>query len=286
MNKIDKFYEIKNLLQCPICGRKIRFHAGGLVCKKEHRFDIAAKGYVNFLQAAKPLKGYDKEFFQSRRRIFDAGYYDHLVDAVTEAAGSWLKGREAVTVVDAGCGEGFYSLKLQQYLEESGIAGQILAFDIAADAVKTAAGSGAPVKWMVADITNIPVKEGVADVVLDVFTPANYGEFSRILAEDGVVIKVIPGTNHMRQLREAAADQLRHKEYSNEEVLDYFLQRFDLAGRFTVSRTLPVGPETLDDLVRMTPVLFDVDKHALDFSDVSEITVEGDILIGKPGFRM
>lgn len=286
MNKIDKFYEIKNLLQCPICGKKIRFHAGGLVCKKEHRFDIAAKGYVNFLQAAKPLKGYDKEFFQSRRRIFDAGYYDHLVDAVTEAAGSWLKGREAVTVVDAGCGEGFYSLKFQQYLEESGIAGQILAFDIAADAVKTAAGSGAPVKWMVADITNIPVKEGVADVVLDVFTPANYGEFSRILAEDGVVIKVIPGTNHMRQLREAAADQLRHKEYSNEEVLDYFLQRFDLAGRFTVSQTLPVVPETLDDLVRMTPVLFDVDKHALDFSDVSEITVEGDILIGKPGFRM
>lgn len=286
MNKIDKFYEIKNLLQCPICGRKIRFHAGGLVCKKEHRFDIAAKGYVNFLQAAKPLKGYDKEFFQSRRRIFDAGYYDHLVDAVTKAAGSWLKGREAVTVVDAGCGEGFYSLKLQQYLEESGIAGQVLAFDLAADAVKTAAGNQVPVKWMVADITNIPVKEGVADVVLDVFTPANYGEFSRILAEDGVVIKVIPGTNHMRQLREAAADQLRHKKYSNEEVLDYFLQRFDLAGRFTVSRTLPVVPETLDDLVRMTPVLFDVDKHALDFSDVSEITVEGDILIGKPDFRM
>ncbi len=30
MNKIDKFYEIKNLLQCPICGKKIRFHAGGL----------------------------------------------------------------------------------------------------------------------------------------------------------------------------------------------------------------------------------------------------------------
>ncbi len=286
MNKIDKFYEIKNLLQCPICGKKIRFHAGGLVCKKEHRFDIAAKGYVNFLQAAKPLKGYDKAFFQSRRRIFDAGWYDHLVDAVTEAAGSWLKGRETVTVVDAGCGEGFYSLKLQQYLEESGMEGQVLAFDLASDAVKTAAGNPASVKWMVADITNIPVKDGAADVVLDVFTPANYGEFSRILAEDGAVIKVIPGVNHMRQLREAAADQLRHKVYSNEEVLDYFLQRFDLAGRFTVSRTLPVGLDALDDLVRMTPVLFGVDKHALDLSDVSEITVEGDILIGKPALKM
>lgn len=296
MNKIDKFYEVKNLMQCPKCGRKIRFHAGGLVCKKEHRFDIAAKGYVNFLQSAKPLKGYDRQFFQSRRRIFEAGYYNHLVKAVTEAAESHIKSRslrasdksadgnptnDSVTVVDAGCGEGFYSLAVQRYLDESGTAGQVLAFDIASDAIKTAAGSGAPVKWMVADITNIPVKDGVADVVLDVFTPANYGEFSRILADDGAVIKVIPGVNHMRQLREAAADQLRHKDYSNEEILDYFLERFNLVERFTVSRTLPVSGENLDNLVRMTPLLFDVNKNTLDLSGVSEITVEGEILIGK-----
>lgn len=50
MNKIDKFYEIKNLLKCPRCGKKMRFHAGGLVCKKEHRFDISSKGYVNLLR--------------------------------------------------------------------------------------------------------------------------------------------------------------------------------------------------------------------------------------------
>lgn len=285
MNKIDKFYEIKNLLQCPICGKKIRFHAGGLVCKREHRFDIAAKGYVNFLQAAKPMKGYDRQFFRSRRRVFEAGYYDHLVKAVTEAAAAQVRQRDAAAVVDAGCGEGFYSLAVQRDLAETGTAAQVLAFDIAAEAVKEAAGSADPVKWMVADITNIPVKDGAADVVLDVFTPANYGEFSRILAEDGVVIKVIPGANHMRQLREAAADQLRHKTYSNEEVLDYFLERFDLAERFTVSRTLPADEAALWDLARMTPLLFGVNKDTLDLSGVAAITVEGEILIGKKGLK-
>jgi len=50
MSKIDKFYEAKNLFQCPKCKKKIRFHGGALVCKKEHTFDIAAKGYVNLLQ--------------------------------------------------------------------------------------------------------------------------------------------------------------------------------------------------------------------------------------------
>lgn len=160
--------------------------------------------------------------------------------------------------------------------------GQVLAFDIASDAVKVAARSDAPVKWMVADITNIPVKDGAADVVLDVFTPANYGEFARILAEDGVVIKVVPGANHMAQLRAAAAKQLRSEAYSNEDVLDYFLERFDLLERFTVSRTVPVDRERLADLVNMTPVLFDVDKGLLDLSAVTEITVEGEIVAGRP----
>ena len=27
-----KFYEVKSLFQCPRCGKKIRFHGGGLVC--------------------------------------------------------------------------------------------------------------------------------------------------------------------------------------------------------------------------------------------------------------
>lgn len=191
----------------------------------------------------------------------------------------WFGG---LNVVDAGCGEGFYGLAVERRLREIGADGQVLAFDIASDAVKVAARSDAPVKWMVADITNIPVKDGAADVVLDVFTPANYGEFARILAEDGVVIKVVPGANHMAQLRAAAAKQLRSEAYSNEDVLDYFLERFDLLERFTVSRTVPVDRERLADLVNMTPVLFDVDKGLLDLSAVTEITVEGEIVAGRP----
>ena len=82
MEKIDKFYQYKNLYACPICGKKIRFHAGSLVCKKEHCFDISAKGYVNMLGATRPLKGYDKQFFKSRGEFFAKGYYAHILDAI------------------------------------------------------------------------------------------------------------------------------------------------------------------------------------------------------------
>lgn len=273
MNKVDKFYEVKNLLQCPICGKKVRFHAGGLVCKREHRFDISTKGYVNLLQSSKPLKGYDLRFFESRQRFFQAGFYDHIAEAVISAV---LCHHPLKVVLDAGCGEGFYSRALCQQTET-----QILAFDIAADAVKVAARGPEPVKWLVADITHIPVKDGLADCILDVFTPANYGEFGRVLKEDGIVVKVVPGEHHLKELREAARSQIRNKEYANDEVLDYFADHFEVVSSVTATKTMTIEAENLKDLVQMTPLLFDVDKAAVDLSKIREITIEGEVLVGR-----
>lgn len=309
MEKIDKFYEVKNLFQCPRCGKKIRFHDGGLVCKKEHRFDISAKGYVNLLQENKSLKGYDKGFFASRFRFLQAGYYSHIMEEVVAtverlekergvraremAAGAaqaktrivkgQTQGAETAqespfVVLDAGCGEGYYASEISKRFDDRV---QVVAFDISTDAVKQAAKSTQPVKWLVADITNIPMKEQSVDCILDVFTPANYKEFVRILKPGGALVKVVPGPAHMGQLREAAAPLLRNKSYTNEEVLDYFEKNFELVSRTPVSRTLPIDPAHLSDLGRMTPLLFDVDKSKLDLSDVKEITVEAEVLVGK-----
>lgn len=286
MEKIDKFYEVKSLFQCPRCGKKIRFHGGGLVCKKEHRFDISAKGYVNLLQENKVLKGYDKEFFASRYRFLQAGYYSHIMEEVVGTVERLVQERAAqkqtedenFVVLDAGCGEGYYAAQLSERL---GSSGQILAFDISTEAIKQAARSPQPVKWMVADITNIPMKDQSVDCILDVFTPANYKEFVRILKPGGVLVKVVPGASHMSQLRKAAAPLLRNKSYSNEEVLDYFEKNFAMIGRTLVSKTMEIGKEHLADLVRMTPLLFDVDKSRLDVSGIREITVEAEVLVGE-----
>lgn len=322
MNKIDKFYEIKNLLKCPRCEKKIRFHAGGLVCKREHRFDISSKGYVNLLQENRVFKGYDSSFFVSRTRFMEAGYYDHIIDAVCEKAeqaareaifrsrqkskmtgevgksaqktvgkafGKSAEGvrkeddisEEPFVVADAGCGEGSYSSRLAARLAAAGLKYQCIAFDISADAVKIASKNVENVKWLVADITNIPLKNETVDCILDIFTPANYGEFSRILKPEGTVIKVIPASCHMQQLRQAAAHLLRNSEYSGEEVSEYFEKHFEVTDRFTVSRTFAIGTADLEDLVKMTPLLFDIEKEALELDCIKEITVAAEILIGK-----
>ncbi len=285
MSKIDKFYGAKNLFQCPKCKKKIRFHAGGLVCKKEHTFDIAAKGYVNLLQQTKAFKGYDADFFQSRRRFFSAGYYDHIVENVGATVKQYFGadsgfGESELVILDAGCGEGGYSVSLEQALSRDGVSAQILAFDIATDAIKVAAGDD-DVKWMVADITNIPVKNGVVDCILDVFTPANYKEFNRVLKDGGYLIKVVPGTDHLKELRSVVSDQLKNKAYSNEEVTDYFEGHYEMVSRVKCTKTMEIGGQNLEDLVRMTPLLFDVDKSKVDVSGVKEITIEAEVLVGR-----
>ena len=280
MGKIDKFYEAKNLFQCPKCKKKIRFHAGGLVCKKEHTFDIASKGYVNLLQQTKTFKGYNASFFKSRRAFFGAGYYDHIVDEVVDTVGRLFGDMEELVVLDAGCGEGGYSAALETSLAARGVNSQVLAFDIAADAIKVAAGND-NVKWMIADITNIPVKDDVVDCILDVFTPANYKEFNRVLKDNGYLVKVVPGSDHLKELRAVVSDQLQNKEYSNEEVTDYFEGHYELVSRVKCAKTHELSGENLENLVRMTPLLFDVDKSKLDLSGVKEITIEGEVLVGR-----
>ena len=130
--------------------------------------------------------------------------------------------------------------------------------------------------------------------VIDVYKRQVYNnrDHRKILVVDGHTaysgaVSYTPLAVYKRQaqLRAAAAKQLRSEAYSNEDVLDYFLERFDLLERFTVSRTVPVDRERLADLVNMTPVLFDVDKGLLDLSAVTEITVEGEIVAGRPRNR-
>ena len=134
---------------------------------------------------------------------------------------------------------------------------------------------------MVADITNIPVKDAAVDCILDLFTPANYGEFYRVLKSDGAVIKAVPGAHHMEQVRRIAAPYLHKETYSNEEVLEYFEQHFNLEKTIAVSATLEVSKEDLDDLIHMTPLLFDVDREMPELKEIEEITVEAEILVGR-----
>lgn len=119
------------------------------------------------------------------------------------------------------------------------------------------------------------------DILLDIFSPANYGEFRRVLSKDGILIKVIPTENHLKEIRQMVQDQLTKKDYSNQDIKEHFQEHFSIQSSQIASLTKPISAEQRQALLAMTPLLFHVDQTNIDWSQLTEITIEAEILVGK-----
>ena len=261
---------------CPICQENLTLLETSLKCCNRHSFDLAKFGYVNLAPQIKQSANYDKENFQNRQQILEAGFYQAILDTVSDL----LAGSEtSTTILDIGCGEGFYSRKLQESHSEK----TFYAFDISKDSVQIAAKSEPnwAVNWFVGDLARLPIKDASMDILLDIFSPANYGEFRRVLSKDGILIKVIPTENHLKEIRQKVQDQLTNKDYSNQDIKNHFQEHFTILSNQTASLTKTITTEQLQALLSMTPLLFHVDQTKIDWSQVTEITIEAEILVGK-----
>ena len=261
---------------CPICQEKLALAEGSLKCSNRHSFDLAKFGYVNLAPQIKQSANYDKENFQNRQQILEAGFYQAILDTISDLLAS---SESAKTILDIGCGEGFYSRKLQ----ESHSGKTFYAFDISKDSVQIAAKSEPnwAVNWFVGDLARLPIKDASMDILLDIFSPANYGEFHRVLSKDGILIKVIPTENHLKEIRQKVQDQLTNKEYSNQDIKNHFQEHFTILSSHTSSLTKTITAEQLQALLSMTPLLFHIDQTKIDWSQLTKITIEAEILIGK-----
>ncbi|MDS3585277.1 methyltransferase domain-containing protein [Streptococcus pneumoniae] len=261
---------------CPICQENLTLLETNFKCCNRHSFDLAKFGYVNLAPQIKQSANYDKENFQNRQQILEVGFYQAILDAVSDLLAS---SKTTTTILDIGCGEGFYSRKLQESHSEK----TFYAFDISKDSVQIAAKSEPnwAVNWFVGDLARLPIKDANMDILLDIFSPANYGEFRRVLSKDGILIKVIPTENHLKEIRQRVQDQLTNKEYSNQDIKEHFQEHFTILSSQTASLTKTITAEQLQALLSMTPLLFHVDQSKIDWSQLTEITIEAEILVGK-----
>lgn len=261
---------------CPICQENLTLVESSLKCNNRHSFDLAKFGYVNLAPQIKQSANYDKENFQNRQQILEAGFYQAILEVVSDLLSN---SKNAKTILDIGCGEGFYSRKLQETHSEK----TFYAFDISKDSVQIAAKSEPnwTVNWFVGDLARLPIKDDSMDILLDIFSPANYGEFRRVLSKDGILIKVIPTENHLKEIRQKVQDQLTNKDYSNQDIKNHFQENFTILSSQTASLTKTITAEQLQTLLSMTPLLFHVDQSKIDWSQLTEITIEAEILVGK-----
>lgn len=274
---IQKHLDIARLLRCPHCGEPMRARQTDVACAQGHSYPVAAKGYLTLLDRVPALKGYDRAFFEARQRIFQAGHYRDLMDQVCLQVRRALDNVDgAGTVVDAGCGEGAYTKAVQAACQSLTIG-----LDLAKDGIQCAARGGGEERWIVADLASIPLADHAVDVIVNVFTPANYAEFSRVLKPGGWLIKVAPAANHMRELRELVQEHLARKTFDDHGVVEHMERSFGLAERIRVTQTTPVTPLEATDLIKMSPVAFNMDEDSLDASALDSITVDAEILIAR-----
>ena len=261
---------------CPICQENLTLVESSLKCNNRHSFDLAKFGYVNLAPQIKQSANYDKENFQNRQQILEAGFYQAILEGVSDLLEA---NPSAKTVLDIGCGEGFYSRKLQETHSDK----TFYAFDISKDSVQIAAKSEAnwAVNWFVGDLARLPLQDASMDILLDIFSPANYGEFRRVLSKDGILIKVIPTENHLKEIRQKVQDQLTNKDYSNQDIKNHFQEHFTILSSQTASLTKTITANHLQALLSMTPLLFHVDQTKIDWSQLTEITIEAEMLVGQ-----
>ena len=265
LSKRDKLFlatDRLGCLACPVCGAAMTRTGDDFACANRHRVNVNRKGCLNVL-SQQADSCYDADLFAARSRVFRAGCYDGVAQAIE----ALLPARNH-RLLDAGCGDGWYLNALLS--RHDGWCGA--GIDISRDAIFQATNHPCTALWVVGDLRRLPFADGSFTAVLDVLTPANYDEFRRVLSPDGLLIKVYPGSGYLQELRAARGVQ----PYEEGQVDAYLREKAAIVGERRVTVTHAVSDELWRDFVWMTPLMQDLsaaEKNAIAAQNAGSVTV-------------
>jgi SAM-dependent methyltransferase len=253
-------------LACPICNALFEQDSSSLKCSNAHSFDISSEGYVNLLR--KKLPGDAKEMLMARRDFLEQGHYQPLSDLINNLVYTHIPSSSSPpTILDAGCGEGYYIGRLQQSLFAHDYQAQYIGLDISKDAVRMAARRHKQICFVVANIKERLVFVDVAmQVVLNIFAPRNPAEFARVLAPSALLLVIIPGSDHLQQLR-SALHLLNIEEDKEQKVIAQFAPFFDFVTSSSLRYTLQFRHREILQAVMMTPNYWHLSQEVRDMME-------------------
>lgn len=239
-----------SLFRCPLCASPLTRTDRTYTCPKGHSFDRAREGYVHLLPAnQKHAKdpGDDKEMAAARNRFLSGGWYAPLREALCRLALTYTPA--GASVLDAGCGEGYYTAGVYAALSETGQVGQMAGVDLSKPSLRWAARREKAVEFAVASVYHLPVADASVDLLLNCFSPLALDEFRRVLRPGGVYLYVVPAARHLWELKEVLYD----RPYLNKEE-DIPYEGFSYLEVVPVETVLELPDrDTIRDLFSMTP---------------------------------
>ena len=261
--------------RCPLCGAPL---AGDvtLKCPSGHCFDRAKEGYWHLLPVQNTrtkAPGDSKEMVAARRAFLSAGHYGIFGQALGELCleyGIPAAQEAPLRLLDAGCGEGWYDRCVAQQFAAAARPLELAGFDIAKPAVRLAAKALPTARYAVASSFHQPVKTGWADLLLNCFSPFAREEFLRVLRPGGRMIYVVPGAEHLYQMKAV----LYAEPYKN-PVQEVAYEGFRPIGERDARGTITVPASQLEALFAMTPYYWKTPRDgAARLAALPELTTE------------
>mgnify|MGYP000376721021 CR=1 FL=1 len=251
--------------QCPLCGEPLTGDTA-LKCGRNHSFDRAKEGYWHLLPVQSmrtKAPGDSKEMVAARRAFLNAGYYGIFGRALGElclAYGAAAGADMPLHLLDAGCGEGYYTEGVSKALAQADLQMETYGVDISKSAADAAAKRCPNAHFAVGSVYHLPVADRCCDMLMTIFAPYCGEEYHRVLHKGGTMLMVIPGQQHLWGLKEAIYDV----PYPN-AVRDYALDGFELIQAEYVDSWLKLDdPADIQNLFQMTPYYYKTgrEEHA------------------------
>ncbi len=258
------------MFSCPICHLPLCEEQTRYVCGANHSYDRAKSGYVNLLPpSGKHQHGDNRTMLLARRSFLDGGYYQPLLDALRDQIDRYTDTRPVL--LDAGCGECYYTEGVIAALSARGKSPEIYGVDVSKDALSLGGRRRCGARLAAASLYKLPFADGGFDLIYNVFAPLCAEEFSRVLKKDGILLLAVPLARHLWELKE-----LLYTEPYENKLADTALFGFEFLGRTDVVFQMHLSDaEAVDSLFKMTPYYYRTPTSAkeriaaLDHLDVS-----------------
>lgn len=214
----------------------------------------------------------------ARRSFLDSGLYSQLATEIARCTVDEVEAGSAspLTVLDAGCGTGYYCAAVLNACAEADVAARAYAFDSAPAAAAAAAKAHPGVTAFTWDVYRpLPLEDSSVDVILSVFSPRVPAEFHRVLKPGGVLITARPTQKHLAALLQSHDGTVsidEHKESRLQRSLEPF---FAEGERRLVSHPLHLSARQARELIGMTPSARHIDPEV--FTD--DVTAEFSVVV-------
>ncbi len=243
--------ESAQLLICPLDQCQLRLNGNSWQCEHKHQYDIARQGYVNLLPVQHKRSkspGDTKEMVQARRNFLATGAYQAISEQLNQII---IDHKQTNTILDAGCGEGYYLNRLNQKLTENQRIAHCFGLDIAKFAIQAAAKSDKKSHYLVASNRSVPIADSSLDIIYCAFGFPVFEEFTKKLKPDGKLILVESGEQHLIELRKLIYPNL--KPYRQNPYPEAAESGFSWTEESSIQYKVTLDKTALANLLLMTP---------------------------------